>query len=71
MFSDCQKHCTACPQYAVVAELTSHRYIQRAFQIVGLNVIDLPRIESGNKHVIVFKDYLSGCLCSQYQIRRL
>ena len=33
--------------------------VQRAFQIVGLDVMDLPKTESGNKHVVVFQDYLT------------
>ena len=33
--------------------------VQRVFQIVGVDVIDLPRTESGNKHVVVFQDFLS------------
>ena len=66
MFSECQKHCTACPQCAVVSgtgrvnKPPLHPIpVQRAFQIVGLDVMDLPKTESGNKHVVVFQDYLT------------
>ncbi len=33
--------------------------VQRAFQITGLDIMDLPKMESGNKHVAVFQDYLT------------
>ena len=65
MYSDVVSHCTACPQCAVVH--SSGRLnrpplhpipVQRVFQIVGVDVMDLPRTESGNKHV-VFQDFLS------------
>ena len=33
--------------------------VQRVFQIVGVDILDLPRTEAGNKHVVVFQDFLS------------
>ena len=33
--------------------------VQRVFQIIGVDVMDLPRTEAGNKHVVVFQDFLS------------
>ena len=33
--------------------------VQRVFQIVGVDVMDLPITEAGNKHVVVFQDFLS------------
>ena len=33
--------------------------MQRVFQIVGVDVMDLPITEAGNKHVVVFQDFLS------------
>ena len=33
--------------------------VQRVFQIVGVDVMDLPKTEAGNKHVVVFQDFLS------------
>ena len=66
MFADCRNHCTACPQCAIVSgsgrvnKPPLHPIpVQRAFQIVGLDVMDLPRTQSGNKHVVVFQDYLT------------
>ena len=66
MYSDVVSHCTACPQCAVVH--SSGRLnrsplhpipVQRVFQIVGVDIMDLPRTETGNKHVVVFQDFLS------------
>ena len=33
--------------------------VQRVFQIIGLDIMDLPRTNQGNQHVIVFQDFLS------------
>ena len=33
--------------------------VQYAFQIVGVDVMDLPTTERGNRHVIVFQDFLT------------
>ena len=33
--------------------------VQQAFQIVRVDVMDLPLTESGNKHVLVFQDFLT------------
>ena len=66
MYSDVIKHCANCPQCAIVH--SSGRLnrpplhpipVQRVFQIVGVDVMDLPKTEAGNKHVIVFQDFLS------------
>lgn len=35
--------------------------VDRTFQIVGVDVMDLPRTDQGNKHVPVFQDFLSKC----------
>ena len=66
MYSDVASHCTACPQCAVVH--SSGRLnrpplhsipVQRVFQIVGVDIMDLPKTEADNKHVVVFQDFLS------------
>ena len=63
---DVIRHCASCPQYAVVN--LSGRVnkpplhpipVQHVFQIIGVDVMDLPRTEAGNKHVVVFQDFLS------------
>ena len=33
--------------------------VQRPFQLVGVDIMDLPKTELGNKHVLVFQDFLS------------
>ena len=66
MYTDVINHCASCPQCAIVN--SSGRVnkpplhpipVQRVFQIVGVDVMDLPKTEAGNKHVIMFQDFLS------------
>ena len=66
MYSDVTSHCASCPQCAIVN--SSGRVnkpplfpipVQRMFQIVGVDVMDLPKTEAGNRHVVVFQDFLS------------
>ena len=38
--------------------------VQRPFQIVRVDIMDLPCTESGNKHVVVFQDMVAHGLCS-------
>ena len=66
MYSDVISHCAACPQCAIVhssGQLNRPPLrpipVQRVFQIVGVDVMDLPKTEAGNKHVVVFQDFLS------------
>ena len=33
--------------------------VQRPFQLLGVDIMDLPKTENGNKHVLVFQDFLS------------
>ena len=33
--------------------------VEQVFQIIGVDIMDLPPIESGNHHVVVFQDFLS------------
>ena len=47
----------------------SHHYILSPFQIIGVDVLELPKTESGNKFAIVFQDFLTEWLMV-YQIRR-
>ena len=37
---------------------TSHP-VQRPFQIIGMDVMDLPVTKRGNRHVLVFQDFLT------------
>ena len=33
--------------------------VQRPFQILGVDIMDLPRTEQGNKHVVIFLDFFT------------
>ena len=33
--------------------------VQRPFQILGVDIMDLPCTERGNKHVVVFQDFFT------------
>lgn len=64
MYSDVIKHCTSCPQCGIIGE--SGRVsrpplhpipVQRPFQIMGIDIIDLRTTEVGNKYVVVIQDF--------------
>ena len=66
MYSDVVNHCKKCPQYVTVTggqRITRPPLqpipVHRPFQLLGVDVMDLPVTESGNKHVLVFQDFLS------------
>ena len=66
MYTDTLQHCKNCPQCAVVTgsgrrnkPLLQPIPVERAFQIVGVDVMDLPKTERGNQHVVVFQDFLT------------
>ena len=59
MFADVTQHCSACPQCAIVSgsgHVNKPPLHPIPFQIVG---VDLPLTESGNRHVVVFQDFLT------------
>ena len=66
MYTDCFNHGKACPQCAV-ARGTSRRItpplkpipVSRIFQIVGVDIMELPKTRYGNKYEVVFQDFLS------------
>ena len=66
MYTDVYKHCRSCPQCAIVtgggrkSKPFLHPIpVQRAFQILGVDVLELPKTESGNQYAIVFQDFLT------------
>ena len=66
MFSDIQQFCKSCPQCTTVSggpgvgrPPLQPIPVQKPFQLVGVDIMDLPKTESGNKHVLVFQDFLS------------
>ncbi len=61
MYQDVRTHCRSCPQCAVVTGAGRPGRpplqpipVSRPFQIFGVDIMDLPITERGNKHVIVF-----------------
>ena len=66
MYSDALHYARNCPECAIVSGGgQQHRPalhpipVQRPFQIVGVDIMDLPRTQQGNKHVIVFQDFFT------------
>jgi len=66
MYTDAVKFCRSCPQCAIVSGGERNRKqplhpipVQRPFQILGLDIMDLPVTEQGNKHIVVFQDYFT------------
>ena len=63
MYKDVLAYCKGCPQCATVSGGgRQHRpalkpiLIKRPFQKIGVDIMDLPCTERGNKHVVVFQD---------------
>ena len=38
--------------------------VQQPFQILGIDMMDLPLTESGNRHVVVVQDLFTFCISS-------
>ena len=65
-YADCQRFARNCLECAVVigGGRATHPPllpipVERPFQIVGVDVIDLPPTENGNRHILVFQDFLT------------
>ena len=63
MYTDAMAFCKKCPECAVVTGAgRQHKPplkpipVQRSFQIMGLDIMDLSCTEQANKHVVVFQD---------------
>ena len=66
MYSGAQQFSANCPECAIVNSSGCHQPpplhpipVQRPFQIVGVDVMELPITTKGNKYVVVFQDYLT------------
>ena len=66
MFADAVRYVRNCPECLVVSgggriiTPPSHSIpVERPFQIVGVDIMDLPVTSQGNKHVLVFQDFLT------------
>ena len=66
MYNDVIAHCRSCPQCAIVNAAGRVNKpplhpipVARPFQIIGVDIMDLPLTKSGNRHVVVFQDFLT------------
>ena len=66
MYADIVNYCTSCPQCAIVNSSGKVNRpplhpipVSRPFQIIGVDVMDLPLTTAGNRHVVVFQDFLT------------
>ena len=66
MYGDVIAHCRSCPQCAIVNASGKINKpplhpipVERVFQIIGVDIMDLPLTANGNRHVVVFQDFLS------------
>ena len=65
MYADVESYCKNCPQCVIVSGCGRQNRpplhpipVQRPFQIIGVDIMDLPATQ-GNKHVVVFQDFFS------------
>ncbi len=66
MYTDCEKHRKGCPQCCIVVGGGKHGNpplqpipVSRPFQILGIDIMDLPKTDRGAKHVVVIQDFLT------------
>ena len=66
MYSDAVEYCKNCPQCAIVSGTGRKSNpplkpipVERVFQIVGVDIMELPKTSKGNQYVVVFQDFLS------------
>ena len=66
MYADVLAFCKRCPYCAIVTGAGRQRRpplrpipVTRPFQKIGVDIMDLPCTERGNKHVVVFQDMLT------------
>ena len=68
MYRHAVEFCKNCGECATVAGVYIGRpnklplypiSVQRPFQIVGLDIMELPKTEQGNRYIIVFQDFMT------------
>ena len=66
MYKDTVEFCRNCPQCTTVSggeriarPPLQTQMVQRPFQVVGVDIMDLPLTDTGNRHVLVFQDFLT------------
>ena len=64
MYHDVVEYCQICAEYAVVSGLGCKCVpplnlipVQRAFEILGVDIMNLPTTSQGNRYVVVFEDF--------------
>ena len=79
MYKDALGHSNSCPQCAIVSG-GGHVHkpplhpvpVERAFQILEVDIMELPKTSKSNQYVVVFQIFLTKWpMVSLYQIRRL
>ena len=63
MYRNVHQHCKTCPQCVMVTR-PGHPPLRtipvsKPFQIMGIDIMDLPKTSQGNKHVVVVQDFPS------------
>ena len=66
MYMDTMKYVESCPECTIAAGTGRHYKpplhpipVSRPFQIVGADLMKLPKTQRGNKYVFVLQDYLT------------
>ena len=66
MYRDVVQFARNCPECTIVSGVGKTVYpplhpieVQRPFQIIGVDIMDLPVTKRGNRHVLVFQDYFT------------
>ena len=66
MYTDIANYCTLCPQYAIVNPSCRVNRpplhpipVSCPFQIIGVDMMDLPVTKAGNHHFVIFQDFLT------------
>ena len=76
MYSDALQYCKSCPECATVtgggrvAKPPIHSiHVERPFQILRVDVMELPKTTSGNKYLLIFQDYMVFAMPDQKSTR--
>ena len=66
MYTDVYEKVKSCPECAIVSGGGRKRKpplhpipVQRPFQIIGVDIMELPKTRKGNRYVVVFQDFFS------------
>ena len=65
MYTDVHEEVKSCPECAIVSGGSKSKPplhpipVQRPFQIIGVDIMELPKTKQGNRYVVVFQDFFS------------